>query len=263
MYTFDSRIFDNLVELHGSNVKKILAEGDSWFAYPKKYLIAGRDSNIIDYLGDKNDLLIYSTASNGDEAVAMLSGDQKFSLIKRLKHNYFDYLLFSGGGNDIVGKYDFDFFIQEKTSDMNWRDCILEDRVKLKMAHIKSSYEILCELVKDHSENKNIKIVTHTYDFAIPSKKKAELFDIIPVSGPWVYPYLKAKKIIDPNDQKEIIKLLLLKFKTTLQSVAKKHSNLIVVNTQNSVNEDEWRDEIHPNSIGFKKVAEKIYKVLV
>lgn len=262
MFTLDSRVFKTLAEEYGSNVKKILAEGDSWFAYPKKYLVFGGDSNIIDHLGDKNDLLIYGTSSNGDEAVAMISGEQKLTLAKRLSYNHFDYLLFSGGGNDIVGKYDFDFFIRKQKKGMSWQDCIIDERVKLKMSQIKSSYEFLCEFVRDYSKNKNIKIVTHTYDFAIPQNKGTHLFDIIPITGPWVYPYLKEKNILDSNDQREIVKYLLKKFKSTIKSVEKKYSNLTVVDTQGTLKDNEWRDEIHPTSKGFGKISKKIYKKL-
>ena len=130
--TSDSRVFDQLVT-ENPKAKKVLAEGDSQLAYPRKYIVAGSAANIVDQLSKKRDLLIYSSASNGDEAVAMLSGDQKFSLLKRIQNNQFDFLLFSGGGNDIVGRYDFDFLIKKMVSGMTWRDCINNERLVIKL----------------------------------------------------------------------------------------------------------------------------------
>ena len=34
---------------------KILAEGDSWFKYPRQFFLVGGDSNIIDWLGNEKD----------------------------------------------------------------------------------------------------------------------------------------------------------------------------------------------------------------
>jgi hypothetical protein len=65
------------------NLIKILAVGDSWFAYPRKFFLFG------------------------DEIVDMASGNQKFSLLKALNHIPFNILLLSWGGNNIVGRYDF------------------------------------------------------------------------------------------------------------------------------------------------------------
>ena len=125
----------------------------------------------------------------------MLSGDQKFLLIKRLAHNEFDDLLFSGGGNDIVGRFDFDFFIKKNTGNLSWQECFHHERVALKISQIKASYEMLCELTKDYSKNNRIKIITHTYDYIQPKNEGFELFDLIPLGKAWIYPFLMNKKM--------------------------------------------------------------------
>jgi len=258
-HTVDSRIYDDLVAKN-PGTKKILAEGDSWFAYPRKYILFGEDANIIDHLGDRDDVVIYNTSNNGDEAVSMLSGNQKFSLIKRLAHNEFDYLLFSGGGNDIVGRFDFDFFIKKNTGNLSWQECIHHERVALKISQIKASYEMLCELTKDYSKNNRIKIITHTYDYIQPMNEGFELFDLIPLGKAWIFPFLMNKKIENPSDQKNIINHLLGEFKKAVLEVSQKYDLFKVVDTQGTVNENEWRNEIHPTSSGFGKIAEKIYE---
>ncbi len=59
----------------------IVAEGDSWFAYPRKWLALGADINIVHHVEDNilrtNTTNLLRLASNGDEAVAMMSGKQK------------------------------------------------------------------------------------------------------------------------------------------------------------------------------------------
>lgn len=261
--TMDSRIYDELVKTH-STAKKVLAEGDSWFSYPKKFILIGKNANIIDHLGEKKDLLIYNSSNNGDELLSMLSGEQKFSLIKKLAHNHFDYLLFSGGGNDIVGKFDFDFLIKkvEPVPD-DWRELIAQDRLKLRMLQIKSAYEMLCEIVKDYSKNKDIKIITHTYDIVIPAKSGYKIFDLIPLSKAWIYPYLIRKGITSPSAQQEIVRHILYEFKNTITAIQRDYSYFKVVNTQGAITKNnQWLNEIHPTSSGFKAISEIIYKSL-
>jgi len=67
------------------------------------------------------------------------------------------------------------------------------------------------------------------------------------------------KEIKDPDNQRNIINHLLDEFKQAVLNVAHEHDHLTVIDTQGTVDEDEWRNEIHPNSSGFGKIAEKIY----
>ncbi len=258
-FTKDSREFDTLVQQHQASIK-VLAEGDSWFAYPRKLFLFGKNSNIVDCLGDKPDLVIYSSSENGDEAVAMMSGEQKLSLMKRIKHSSYDVIIFSGGGNDLVGRYDFGFFLNPKTTGNNWRTCIDDSRLNRKLSQISYSYEELIERSLEFSSEKNIKIITHTYDYAIPSKEGFELFDIFPMSESWMYPYLKQLKIDDPEDQKNIVKYILTRFQETLLALQERYADTFhVVETQGTLQAHQWRNEIHPTPEGFKIISEMIY----
>lgn len=257
--TSDSRRYRDLVDERPDGIR-ILAEGDSWFAYPRKFILLGSDANVIDHLGGNPDLLIYNTSNNGDEASEMISGEQKFSLIKRLTYNEFDFMLFSGGGNDLVGRYDFDFVLRERSDEsMGWRECINDERLTLKLKQLECTYRILCQLVEEHSTNPNIKIVTHTYDVAPPRQTGFELFDLFPLGKSWMHPYLEKYNIRNPDDQKAVVAHMLSGFRDMLRHVAVDHPILQVVDTHGTVADDQWRNEIHPTSQGFGLIADKIY----
>ncbi|WP_028857481.1 SGNH/GDSL hydrolase family protein [Psychrilyobacter atlanticus] len=245
-----------------SKALTILAEGDSWFDYPRNMFFLGPDANIIDHLYDKKDLIIYNMASNGDEAVEMLSGENKFKLIKALESYKFDILLFSGGGNDIVGGYDFNFILNEKKDSMKWKDCINLERLEIKIDQIKSSYKFLCEIAKDYP---NIKIVSHTYDLCPPSKTGFKPIKFLPTTfgDGWLKVYLTEKKIYNYDDQKNIIDYILKALREILIEIDKKYDNFTVVDTQGTLGDKHWRDELHPNSVGFELISQKIYKALV
>lgn len=256
-YTSDSHEYDQLIE-ENTKAKRILAEGDSWFAYPRRFLFFGEASNVVHHLGKTKKYVIYTTASNGDEALAMLSGEQKHSMMKRISANAYDFLLFSGGGNDIVGRYDFDFFVQIKKSGMTALNCINWDRVNRKLTQITAVYEELIERVQQYSKNKNIKIISHTYDFAIPTKKGFELFDIFPLGESWLYPILKERGILNPDEQLSIVKSILTAFRDQLVLLDQKYNMFHVVDTQGTLQPKQWRNEIHPTPSGFRIISKKI-----
>lgn len=257
-YTSDSITFDLLAAEH-PNARRILAEGDSWFAYPRRYVAFGAGSNVVDCLGKSSKYVIYTTSSNGDEALSMVTGEQKHALMKRIKANHYDFMLFSGGGNDIVGRYDFDFFVQEKRPGMQAIDCINRTRLARKLAQIAAAYEELIERASQYSQNPAMKIVSHTYDYALPMKKGFALFDVFPLGESWMYPILMDRKVTDPAEQRLVVKTVLSAFKDTLLSVQQKYpGRFSVVNTQGMLADNQWRNEIHPTPAGFRLIASEI-----
>lgn len=254
------------------NTRRInmLAEGDSWFAYPRKNILFGKNANILDWVAksirgkDKANLL--RLAGNGDEAVEMLAGSQKRELAETLWEceDRIDLILFSGGGNDVVGKWDMDRLLNFYQNGYSARDCINDVRFKRKLQQIRLAYEELIELRDDYAPKAII--VTHTYDLLKPSKASAR-FAGINVTGPWIYPYLMEKKIPERFHQ-AVVKHLLTELKVMLNELAglaKNQGKLIVVNTQGILqpgNGRHWKDEMHPTSSGFKQIARKYYEQL-
>ena len=256
--TSDTRMFQEYNRENPGRIR-ILAEGDSWFAYPRQFFFAGADSNITDHLADRDDLSILNTSSNGDELAQMISGDQKFKLLKNIRHMDLDLLLFSGGGNDILGKYDFGFLLNEKKAGHSWRDCLREETISLKMDQIKLAYRELILRVTDIRPE--LKILSHTYDFALPSDTGYKVFDLFPMTKSWLKPYLDQKKISLFEDQRQIIREILIRFKLVLKDLVKEFpENFYVVDTQGLLKREHWRNEIHPTPEGFRIIADTLYE---
>lgn len=244
---------------------KILAEGDSWFAYPREYIFFGAPANIIHHLRARDEFVIENTSSNGDEAVAMLTGDAKLDLLKKLNKKHYDLLLFSGGGNDIVGAYDIDFFLRQKMPGMTALDCIDGERLSRRLRQVEDAYQDLLDYVSVYSKNSNIKVVTHTYDYVVPNAQGASFFRGIwdyDKGRSWMYPFMINKGITETKDQREIARRMLERFQQMMSNLAtqEKYKNkFIVVTTQGTLSENDWLNEIHPNTRGFKLIEEKIY----
>ena len=245
----------------------ILVEGDSWFAYPKEWLIFGPNSNVIDHiftpLVNKGLVNTLCQASNGDTARAMLNGKQISALTKLLRDvgADLDLMLLSAGGNDVVGPDDLAPLLRTFEAGFAAEDCIDEDRFSTKLANIIKSYRRLLDLRDRHAPQMHI--ICHTYDFVEPSDVAAEFLWGVEVTGPWISPTLDKKNI--PHDLGEqVIRLMLIRFAQALAALELEIDNRFhVVNTQGTLtpgNTSDWLNEIHPTPAGFKKIARKVYR---
>ncbi|MEH6503685.1 MAG: hypothetical protein V7682_07275 [Cycloclasticus sp.] len=246
----------------------IVAEGDSWFAYPRKWIAFGADINIVHHVSDKihgtNKANLLRLASNGDEAVDMTSGKQFKKLYRTLKRNkeFVDILLFSAGGNDMVGKNDMLPLLNDYLPGMTFLDCVNSVRFEQKLQSILLAYERLVNLCADIIPQ--AQIITHTYDIAVPWDQGAEFFWGLIKTKPWVKPYLLRRGIPD-SLHAPILEYMLTAFGNRLIALSQASPNnqrLRVVQTQGTLtpgSESDWLNEIHPTEEGFKRISQKIY----
>lgn len=246
----------------------IVAEGDSWFAYPRKWIAVGADINIVHHLENKvantDTTNLLRLASNGDEAIDMTSGKQFKKLYKILKKNkdHIDILMFSGGGNDIVGKNDMLPLLNEYEDGNGFMDCVNIPRLEEKLDAIVLAYRRLIALCEDIVPN--AKVVSHTYDIAKPWNQGGEFFWGLIKTQPWVYPYM-VRRGIPKKLHLPVIDYMLTTFGERLISLAAEPSikgRFVVVNTQGTLkpgSTKDWLNEIHPTAKGFEKVFSKIY----
>ena len=230
----------------------ILTEGDSWFAFP----LPSRP-NIVDVLisrfGSRAAWL--RLEGNGDEVRIMQSGTQWeriFSMLTRPRAR-FDLILFSGGGNDIVGRCLLPL-LRQREAWMTWRDCVHEERFQRRMDQIEGAYHELMALRDDF--HPAAWVFTHEYDRVIPSNRPIRLGLLR--MGPWMKPYLDEKGITDPQEQRELMNHLLERFSQMLQKLEQRYPRFYHVRTQGTLGDGDWGDEIHPNREGFQKIAARI-----
>ncbi|MFK7731263.1 MAG: hypothetical protein AB8B48_06540 [Pseudomonadales bacterium] len=246
----------------------IIAEGDSWFSYPRSYLLAGPNINLLHHLrsvvsrSDAVNLLCLSR--NGDEAAEMLAGRQKYRLAKVLEHNqaHIDIIFFSGGGNDLVGRYDMDRLLRDYKAGFTAVDCIEHAALERKLQRIELAFSELMELRNAYAPNAHV--VTHTYDIVKPSAVGAELLKFYKV-GPWIYPYLLQRGIPEYLHL-PISRIMLEALASRLHALAESdlaRKKFLVVDTQGTLRPghgSDWLNEIHPSSSGSKRLFKVIYQ---
>jgi hypothetical protein len=234
-----------------------VSEGDSWFAFPS-YL----RRSIISDLARANDAKAYwlRRESSGDEVRNIMSGRQYASMRDLMKDEdiHIDAILFSGGGNDIVGP-DMLPLLNDYQLGMTAQACINRDNFDERVGEIRDAYLKLIALRDKYRPE--ICIFTHAYDFAIPSGKPVHFlfWDI----GPWMKNMETQKGITDPVLQQEIITYMLTTFGQMQENLESEHERIVYIRTQGTLDRDaDWGDELHPTGPGFMKIAAKFQAAL-
>ena len=245
----------------------VIAEGDSWFAFPKKNVIGRVPRNIVDWFarwgGSKLNLL--ELASNGDELLTMTSGSQQDKLAKALRRFHergtpVDLLLFSGGGNDMVGDWRLDrLLLADASAATKPAQCFDQEHLETRLAQLRRAYENLLDLVDRYSPS--TRVVSHVYDVPHPDGREAKFLKGAVRRGPWLQPHLSAAKV-RPRLRRAAVRYLLKRFAAELAGL--ESARFRVARTQRTLtNPDyrkEWGDEMHPTSAGFEPIAAKVYQ---
>ena len=241
----------------GKQNLRILAEGDSWFEYP---LPVTHGDGVIYQLQKLLGYGIANMAQHGLEVEQMMGLSLRQEIITRLSDSRirFDALLFSGGGNDIVGDQ-FCIWLKDVPPVVPPAQMLDLNAVNAALAILEAEYRELVDL-RDQYSSQTV-IFVNAYDFP-PITGKAVCGE-----GPWLKPSLDyaykhlGKAVPDPNDEFLVVKTLMQMFRGMLDRVAAdpKVQKFIVVPTQGTLtpNNSDWQNEIHPSSAGFVKIAQK------
>ena len=239
----------------------IVAEGDSWFDYPLK-------KDVIDYLikrgyavkkfskaGDTLENMIYGASykKRGNRIThdGPVSLQMTLNAIRQCKPNF---VLFSGGGNDIVGPEILGYLNHKHGKPTE----LLNEKIfRARLAQMKIALDFFIQSV--HRTRKTCHILMDGYDYARINGKGYNL--LIRIKGPWILPAMGMKAITTKRDQKAIIKTLVDEFNLMLKSLDKKYSFFHHIDLRNEFPKDEeWDNEIHLKNRGFKKVAEHYHQ---
>jgi hypothetical protein len=226
---------------------RIVAEGDSWFKLPFFY-----PKSCIDMMQASGRPVI-NLARWGDELDEMLAESTFWPYVD----SGYDILLFSGGGNDVLGDGSLASFLNlydphhNKPSDASYYvNKAFYDNLDLIMSNLESGL-----IVPLKNRRKGTKLIMHGYDYAIPRPNGPWL------GGPMMYQGLH------PVDHKllcrAIIQLMIDAFNLRLESLAAKYSDVFVhVDLRGTIKEHEWVDELHGKDAAARKIAARFAAVV-
>jgi hypothetical protein len=231
---------------------RVVAEGDSWFDYP----LHAR-GGIVPRLETAIGVPILSLAKAGDETRYMLGVHERKRLEKVLRDaaaagRPFDALLFSGGGNDIVGN-PMCLWVKAWTRGVPPEDHLDVARFDEILGVVEAAYDDLL-IIRDRLDPKT-RVFLHGYDFAPPNGKG------VCFMGPWLKPALDYRGFPGMKERTALVKAMLLRFERLLEQIAMRE-NVTLVPTQGTLGPKDWSNELHPTSAGFDKITAKFHDAM-
>ena len=237
----------------------LVSEGDSWFQFPA-FL-----SDVIDQLFE--DYTIKSFGAAGDTAANMVKQADYLPALRDLG-GLVEGFLFSGAGNDIIGKSSDGVpnilaLLHRQTGDDDARDLINQSELDRVLRGLRRQYQLLIEQIRGVPGMTNLPLIFHGYDYAFPGAVDDRRDPIWADPDQWLGKPLRQKNITEPTQQREIIKILIDELYQMLHELAASHAGVHVVDVRGLLNKrGQWADEIHPDDGGFRKVAAKFAETI-
>lgn len=251
----------------------LIAQGDSWFDY--------RGFDLIERLSWEHGFRVYSAARRGRTAEELAYQDD---YIERLRDQFESAaeredqppmaILLSAGGNDLLGSA---LAVTLNHQEAALRPDGLNDPILTELLdRIDTAYKSILTTVTLYScdtfQTSRIPIIVHGYDYPIPDGRKPQglllgLVSLLGVSipGPWLQPAFEARGY-DANavsSNKGSLLKAVNKLNSRLQALtAMENVNPVyyvdfrtLLGEIDATDPKYWADEIHPNRIGFGKLA--------
>jgi hypothetical protein len=275
----------------------LVAEGDSWFQFPGRwftFIAVWRFQidvvkDILDHLIAGKRYCVFSLAAGGDWLIKMLRANDYVEPLSRIEPDGF---LIGGGGNDLLGdgrvanmtlhKRRVDAASEQHRAILAKRLAAIEGR---DVVFDRSMYEAgVFFLAKEfisfqnltliqyfnfftslaHSKLSSMAVVTHGYDFALPTRKStARLISLRRLvnkwmgSGKWLWLPLEQKRLAD-DEKRAVLYAMITEFNELLSALARspRFPHLYHVDCRGvATSPDDWYDEIHLTSKAFKRAA--------
>ena len=240
----------------------IIAEGDSWFTMSGFPI-----NNLLQHLEFPDTARITNYATPGHEIVADMAKavTNAFKQDLNTDGRNWNLILISGGGNDFfaaaetskAGQPDSLLFDAKGEHRPNIADYCNLDAINALVTRVQEGYGTIAAMRPENS----IPILGHTYDYCMPRDAPV----IRGFIGPWLYRGFRRFNIPE-EDWVDLSRFLLKQLAEGILALQTTIPNFHVVNTRNTLtmaepgttgDSNHWRNEIHPNRDGYKKLGAK------
>ena len=246
----------------------VVAEGDSWFDYKPAFFGFGT-KDLLGHLQASGRINVYRLSKAGDTLENMIYGTdttgkgpdlapdlppQIEKTLAAIRDRNADAFFFSGGGNDLAG-VELAGYLNHKESGL---PTLREDTLEVIFGECFAN--ALSTLISRVRQTKpGIPIFLHGYDYAIPDGRNVKFLGFT-FAGPWLKPALIQKRRVSPAEGMQILRMVTDRFNDALARVAAEHEGVHYINLRGTLRTDgsyrqDWANELHPTSDGFKKVA--------
>ncbi len=295
---FEKKIKKN-IKSH-PNTKIILAEGDSWFEYPRFI------KDVIDWLiiSRKEDYAVHSLAYGADWLANMIYENKYIEDLQMINPHVF---LISGGGNDIVGSTRLAKLIDLPNKIRKDDSCFCKTKSDRLLKHLECSKheidEVKLQLGLDHLNKEffgllnvfrlqytllftnlfqktekfsGMKILTHGYDYPIPSfslgfgwnplKFWKPITNKFMKNGKWLKYPMMLKGISDQKTQDAIAYAMIFEFNEMMVDFTNREEEMYQtihhIDCRGINDSNSWYNELHPESHIFKMISQAYQDVI-
>ena len=246
-------VWDRRYRRRRDRFPRLVAEGDSWFAYPVWL-------NLVDFVDASDRFAIRRLGTSGRRLREIFEDGAYLDAVRRERPRL---LLLSGGGNDFVNER----FVTGKDGDgpifnrfepgMTAADLVAEPKWPRLLQELEERIERIVERVAGDAP-----ILLHGYDYIVPSGIPAR-YDGINVGGPWILPTMEAQGIDDEALRQDVTRLIIDSLNDMLGMVAANHpGRLVHVDLRGTLAPERWANEIHPFQPGFEQLAERLLEAV-
>jgi hypothetical protein len=243
----------------GKKGLKIIAEGDSWFDYPR---ITGV-RNIIVHL-ENIGYEIENISTVGHTVIDMVYGtiiNRKHDYVENQQINYTlekvskvqpDIILFSGGGNDIAGDELASFLNHSKSGLPILREESFSYMINFVLKKAYEDFFAKVRLIKN-----DIHFILHGYGNP-PVNGDGVGLDLkgFPMPGPWLKPAFSRNGHIDRQRNEEVMRLIMNYFNDMLRTLAE-DPHVHYIDLRPHIRYTDWVNELHLKDAAYKKVAQQ------
>jgi lysophospholipase L1-like esterase len=236
-----------------------VALGDSWFDYDfTAMFLDGGGHDLIDHLDHSGLLNVFRLSVAGDTLEHMVNGRQMDNTIHAINVIDPDFMMISGGGNDLAG-----------SDGVRLERFLTPGGLSRAAAFVmiggafRKSYQTLIDEVRKVASG--LPIVVHGYAYAVPDGRGVThpLRDH-PMAGPWLEPAFDRRGI--PADQRQaVVAELIDLFNAMLRELAAENPGVHYIDLRPVLRPtpNDWANELHPTSAGFKKVADVFERTIL
>ncbi|MEM6547884.1 MAG: N-acetylmuramoyl-L-alanine amidase [Pseudomonadota bacterium] len=220
---------------------RLIAEGDSWFHYPA-FL-----EDIVDQLDRNQGLAVRSLDGGTGDLGAMTAAG---SVQRAVTEDRPDAVLLSVGGHDLLGRGRFETLLRPYRAGAKPGDLIDEAATAWTFARLIRDHRVFIDQIAQTAPG--LPVLGHGYDVLWPVR-----------AGHWLGQPLRAMGI-PIRLGRPILRLILDAYNRRLAALAEEvptftHVDLRGVADRGAAN---WHDEIHPQSAGFARAAERFRQAL-
>jgi hypothetical protein len=256
-------------EKAGQRYFALLAQGDSWFRYTLGWGVIG---NVARRFSKAAAIVNWaeSAALLQDMADPQRNAGFRDDFAAGLDGHTWDAVLLSGGGNDIVN--DFKKWLNPYVAGQTDPASYVSPAYDGELDKMQGYFETIAQLV---AASPGTLIFVHGYDFAIPFN--------VGVINPWLAPAFQFRgfpadtlpqgTLTVPCLATNVVRIVMQKFKSRLDTLAAKYPHIRVVPTQGTLSQNmtgslgnrkaqDWANEMHPTNAGFVEMADAFYTAI-